>query len=82
MQQGDCNAVNSFQRLMIHIFRSQVGKYVHVYLDDIFIFSNSIEEHEKHIKIVLKLLKENGFSLKCNDKTAGRPNLEIFWNVF
>ena len=64
MQQGDCNAVNSFQRLMIHIFRSQVGKYIHVYLDDIFIFSNTIKDHKKHIEIVLKILEENGFSLK------------------
>ena len=58
--------MNSFQRLMIHIFRSQVRKYVHVYLDNIFIFSNTIEEHEKHIEIMLKILEENGFSLKRN----------------
>ena len=66
MQQGDCNAVNSFQRLMIHIFRKHIGKFVHVYLDDIFVFSDTIEEHEKHLEIVLTLLEENGFALKQN----------------
>ena len=66
MQQGDCNTVNSFQRLMIHIFRKHIGKFVHVYLDDIFVFSDTIEEHEKHLELVLKLLEENGFALKQN----------------
>ena len=42
MQQGDCNAVNSFQQLIIHIFRSQVGKYVHVYLDNILTLSRTM----------------------------------------
>lgn len=33
MQQGDCNAPSTFQRLMTHIFNEHIGKYVHAYLD-------------------------------------------------
>ncbi len=49
VQQGDCNAPATFQRLMTSIFRDVIGRFVHVYLDDIFIFSNSYEEHEEHL---------------------------------
>ena len=58
MQMGDCNAPSTFQRLMTHVFREYIGRSVHVYLDDIFIFSNSIEEHEKHLEQVFAKLRE------------------------
>jgi hypothetical protein len=59
MQQGDCNAPATFQRLMTHIFRDHIGKFVHSYLDDIFIFSNSVQEHEEHLKIVFDILQKS-----------------------
>ena len=58
VQQGDCNAPATFQRLMTRIFQRVIGKYVYVYLDDIFIFSYSIEEHEDHLKSVFDTLRE------------------------
>jgi RNase H-like domain found in reverse transcriptase/Reverse transcriptase (RNA-dependent DNA polymerase)/Integrase zinc binding domain len=58
MQQGDCNAPATFQRLMTTIFREFIGKFVHVYLDDIFVFSESIEEHEKHLGLVFDKLRK------------------------
>ena len=58
MQQGDCNAPATFQRLMTHIFREYIGIFVHVYLDDIFIYSNSIEEHEQHLALVFEALRK------------------------
>lgn len=58
MQQGDCNAPATFQRLMTVIFREYIGKFVHVYLDDIFVFSDSITEHEKHLGMVFDKLRK------------------------
>ena len=46
MQQGDCNGPATFQRLIVEIFRDALGIRVHVYLDDIFIFSYTLEDHE------------------------------------
>ena len=54
MQMGDCNAPSTFQQLMMVIFRDCISQFVHVYLDDIFIYSRSIEEHEKHLRIILQ----------------------------
>jgi hypothetical protein len=69
MQQGDCNAPATFQQLMTSIFRDVIGHFMHVYLDDIFIYSNSIEEHEQHLKVVFDRLRVNVLYLKwskCN----------------
>jgi Reverse transcriptase (RNA-dependent DNA polymerase) len=56
MQMGDCNAPSTFQHLMTAISRDCIGRFVHVYMDDIFIFSCSIEEHEG---IVFDRLRKN-----------------------
>ena len=42
MQMGDCNAPSTFQQLMIAIFQDFLGRFMHVYLNDIFIYSQSI----------------------------------------
>ena len=59
MQQGDCNAPGTFQRLMTVIFRDAIGIFIHVYLDDLFIFSSTLEEHDQHLGYVLQKLREN-----------------------
>jgi len=35
-------------------------KFAIVYLDDVLIYSDSIEQHLKHLKIFKKLIKKNG----------------------
>ena len=52
MQQEDCNTPSTFQQLMTAVFCDYIARFVHVYLDDIFIYSSSIEEHEAHLAIV------------------------------
>src|ERR1700677_3673868 len=56
MQQGDCNTPTTFQQLITVIFQDFIRRFVHVYLDDIFMFSNSIEEHEKHLELIFDKL--------------------------
>ena len=56
MMQGDCNAPTTFQQVMTMIFRDIIGKYVHIYLDDIFIFSDTLKDHEHHLKEVFNRL--------------------------
>jgi Reverse transcriptase (RNA-dependent DNA polymerase) len=56
VQQGDCNAPSTFQCLMMFVFREQISLFVHVYLDDIFIYLFSLHDHEQHLKIVFNIL--------------------------
>ena len=48
MQMGDCNAPSPFQRLMTAIFQDFLGKFVHVYLDNIFIFSEHLRAYRAY----------------------------------
>ena len=70
MKMGDCNAPSMFQRLMTAIFRDCIGRFVHVYMDDIFIFSCLIEEHEKHLGIVFDRLCKNHLFLSKKRSTS------------
>ncbi|HLP34462.1 MAG TPA: reverse transcriptase domain-containing protein [Amoebophilaceae bacterium] len=61
MQQGDCNAPATFMKVMNHLFRDLLGKTVYVYLDDIFIFSHTYQDHIMHVKEVLTRLQQHKF---------------------
>ena len=58
---GLTNAPAVFQFLMNDILREFLDFFVVVYLDDILIYSNSEEEHIKHVKLVLQRLRENNW---------------------
>jgi RNase H-like domain found in reverse transcriptase/Reverse transcriptase (RNA-dependent DNA polymerase) len=73
MQQGDCNAPSTFQRMMTAIFRVYIGKFVYVYIDDIFIYSYSIEEHEEHLGLVFAKLREAHLFL-----TSNRDKIDLY----
>ncbi|RDX74613.1 hypothetical protein CR513_45618, partial [Mucuna pruriens] len=53
------NAPNTFMTLMNHILRSFIGKFVVVYFDDILIYSKTLDDHVKHLHVVLNVLREN-----------------------
>ena len=60
MPQGLCNAVASFQRYMRWVLREYLAVFCEVYLDDILIYSNSLEEHERNVRLILETLRRHG----------------------
>jgi hypothetical protein len=50
---------------MTYIFREYIGRSVHVYLDEIFIFSTSVEEHESHLQLVFDKLRNSHLFLSA-----------------
>jgi hypothetical protein len=48
------NAPAYFLYLMNSIFMPELDKFVVVFIDDILVYSKSMEEHEEHLRIVLQ----------------------------
>ena len=63
---GLTSAPSSFQRLLNHILKPHENPFVLVYLDDVLIFSNDLDEHIEHIDKVLTLLDENSIRLRLS----------------
>jgi hypothetical protein len=53
---GLTNAPASFQAMINQVLREYLDDFVIVYLDDILIFSKTLDEHKKHVHQVLKKL--------------------------
>lgn len=78
---GLTNAPSTFQSAMNKIFRPYLRKFVTVFLDDILVFNKTLEEHEKHLELVLQVLKENCFFAKMSKCSFGRTSIEYLGHV-
>jgi hypothetical protein len=56
---GLTNAPTMFMCLMNSISSEYLDKFVVVFIDDILVYSKIEEEHEEHLRIVLKMLREH-----------------------
>ena len=63
---GLCNAPATFQRLMQVIFRKEMYSSMLCYLDDILVYSSTIEEHINRLDNILEILETNGLKLKSS----------------
>ncbi|KAL5579059.1 hypothetical protein UlMin_011501 [Ulmus minor] len=58
------NAPATFCTLMNQVFQDFLDKFVVVYLDDIVVYSSTMEEHKKHLEMVFQKLRENQLYVK------------------
>ena len=64
MPLGLKNASKTFQRMVEYVLRKFIDKSVIVFVDDILVYSDSKEGHEKVLREVLETLRESELYLK------------------
>jgi len=56
---GLTNAPTSFMCLMNNVLSKYLDKFIVVFIDDLLIYSSTMEEHEEHLQIILQVLREH-----------------------
>ena len=81
IQQGDCNAPATYQALMNHLFSPYIGRFMDIYLDDIVIYSNTLDEHKEHVRIILDILEREKLYLSRNKVHFLQPSLKLLGRI-
>jgi hypothetical protein len=63
---GLTNVPASFQRWMNEILSDYLDVFCIAYLDDILIYSDDLEQHCRHVKMILRRVEEVGLTLKAS----------------
>ena len=66
---GLCNAAQTFQRFIDQVLRGL--PFCYAYIDDMLIASSSPEEHQSHLRQVLKRLSEHGIVINLANSVLG-----------
>jgi hypothetical protein len=78
---GLTNAPATFMHLMQSIFSPYLDQFVIVFLDDILIFSKTLEEHKEHVRKVLQILRENKLFAKENKCEFFKKSISFLGHV-
>ncbi|PIK37110.1 hypothetical protein BSL78_26063 [Apostichopus japonicus] len=81
MPQGICNAPATFQRLMEKCMGDMAFTDVLVYLDDLLVFSRTLEEHVQKLDKVLTRLEEFGLRLNPDKCQFVHPSVKCLGHV-
>ncbi len=67
MSFGLTNAPAALMDLMNRVFQPYLDRFMVEFIDDILVYSQSDEEHEEHLRIVLHLLREKKLYAKLKN---------------
>jgi hypothetical protein len=70
-----CNAPATFMRVMNDFFRPYIDEFLISYIDDIFIFIQTWEDHIMHVKTIFQLLKKEKLYIKMSKCEFGKNSL-------
>ncbi|KZZ95139.1 Ribonuclease H-like protein [Ascosphaera apis ARSEF 7405] len=74
---GLTNAPATFQAMMNQVLEGYNGTFCVVYLDDVLIFSNTLDEHIEHIDKVLTRLQDNELAVKPSKCAIAAEELDF-----
>ncbi|XP_012844529.1 PREDICTED: uncharacterized protein LOC105964566 [Erythranthe guttata] len=78
---GLTNAPATFCTLMNKIFHPYLDRFVVVYLDDIVVYSDTMEEHVNHLRTVFQLLRENELFVKKEKCEFAKEEVQFLGHI-
>lgn len=78
---GLTNAPATFCTMMNEVFQEYLDKFVVVYLDDIVIYSSTLEEHVEHLKKVFAKLREHKLYVKLEKCSFAQERIKFLGHV-
>ena len=81
LQQGNINGPATYQAVMNHVFAPYIRVFMDVYLDDIVIYSDTIEDHMKHVRLVFDVLRCEKFFLGADKMNFFTLKLKILRHI-
>uniref|UniRef100_A0A8C5R0W1 ribonuclease H n=1 Tax=Leptobrachium leishanense TaxID=445787 RepID=A0A8C5R0W1_9ANUR len=78
---GLCNAPAAFQHFLNDIFRDVLDTLLVVYLDDLLVYSRTIQEHTQHVRLVLSRLRQHKLYGKIEKSTFEKSSIEFLGYV-
>ncbi|GJV91910.1 putative reverse transcriptase domain-containing protein [Tanacetum coccineum] len=78
---GLTNALVVFMDLMNRVCKPYLDNFVTVFIDDILIYSKNKQEHEKHLKLILELLKKEQLYAKFSKCKFWIPRVQFLGYV-
>ena len=71
------NAPATFQHFINDILSDYLDDFAFAYIDDILIFSNTLEEHHKHVRLILERLLEHHLYVKLEKCEFDVPEIDF-----
>jgi hypothetical protein len=78
---GLTNAPATFMHLMHETFRSFLDEFALVFLDDILIYSKTLEDHERHVQQVLEMLRKEKLYAKESKCEFFKTEVEFLGHI-
>ena len=78
---GLTNAPATFMHLMHSIFREHLDSFMVIFLDDILIYSQNLDDHMKHVKMALQILRKHQLYAKPSKCSFFQHSVEYLGHI-
>lgn len=75
------NAPATFQKMMTHVLAGYIGQFTMAYLDDVVVYSDDLDSHLKHLRLVFERLQVHGLHCGLKKCQFGQKHVEYLGHI-